>query len=271
MKKEQAFSSRFSFHTTPFTREIETKNRFQLEDNEKHLEYLRRVLEKKMSAAVVAPAGTGKTMLLRTLADSLPETRYHISYLKVTSLSKRDLCREISKALGLKQAGNYPTLVRRIQDRFSSTLEIDGRKPILIFDETQDIQADVLGILNILTNFEMDSKLVVGIILAGQPRLKELLRQARLESVARRMAHFVTLKLLSPSQHARYIKHRCIIAGCSSAPFDEDSVRTLYELTQGNLRATDYLCLKSLEVAHDYDTNCITANHVLEARSLLWP
>jgi type II secretory pathway predicted ATPase ExeA len=271
MKKELSFLSRFSFHTTPFTREIETQDRFQIEENEKHLEYLQRVLEKKMSAAIVAPAGTGKTMLLRTLTDRLPETRYHVSYLKVTSLSKRDLCREISKALELQQAGNYPTLVRRIQDRFSSTLEIEGRKPILVFDEIQDIRPEVLGLLNILTNFEMDSKLVVGILLAGQPRLKELLSQSRLESVARRMAHFVTLKLLSPVNHVRYIEHRCRVAGAGSSPFDEDSIRSLYELTQGNFRATDYLSLKSLEVAHDHDRTCVNANHVIEARSLLWP
>lgn len=271
MIKKVAFTSRFSFHRTPFTREIEIKDRFKLEENEMHLEYLRRVVEKKMSAAIVAPAGTGKTMLLRTLADSLPEARYHVSYLKITSLSKRDLCREISKALGLEEAGNYPTLVRRIQDRFTSSLESDGRKPILIFDEAQDIQADVLGLLNILTNFEMDSKLVVGVILSGQPRLKQLLQQVRLESVTRRMAHFITLKLLSKSDHALYVAHRCRIAGSASSPFDEESIHALYELTQGNLRATDYLALKSLEVAHDHDKVRVDANHVVEARGLLWP
>lgn len=271
MEKKIDFLSRFAFHTTPFTREIEIKNRFHREENEQHLEYLRRVVEKKMSAAIVAPAGTGKTMLLRTLADSLPEARYQVNYLKITSLSKRDLCREISKALGLEQAGNYPTLVRRIQDRFTSSIEGDGRKPVLIFDEAQDMQSDVLGVLNILTNFEMDSKLVVGVILAGQLRLKELLRQPRLESVSRRMAHFVTLKLLSAAEHNQYIAHRCLVAGSPSSPFDEQAVHLLHELTQGNLRATDFLALKSLEVAHDHDKERVDANHVSEARALLWP
>jgi molybdopterin-guanine dinucleotide biosynthesis protein len=46
-----------------------------------------------MSAALIAPAGAGKTALLRRLVAELPEARYQVSYVKVTSLSKRDLCR----------------------------------------------------------------------------------------------------------------------------------------------------------------------------------
>ena len=64
--------SRFGFHSLPFTREIRVADRFAHELYERPLEYLRRAMDKRMSAALIAPAGTGKTTLLRALMASLP-------------------------------------------------------------------------------------------------------------------------------------------------------------------------------------------------------
>ncbi len=268
---QQDFLSRYSLHETPFTREIAVKNRFVQENQDKQLGYLQRTIEKRMSATLIAPAGMGKTMLLRTLVDRLPETRYRAHYLKVTSLSNRDLCGEIATIVGVKKAGNYPTLVRRVQERFSSSFDTDSLKSVIIIDEAHLMRIDVLGILNILTNFDMDSRLVVSIILAGQPPLRQFLKQDTLEDVSKRMAHFGTLKLLSPSEINDYITHRCRIAGNHSSLFDKDALTAIHEIARGNLRATDYLCLKSLETAHDNDKDSVNANHVIEAREMLWP
>ena len=46
----------------------------------------------------------------------LPEARYRTHYVKVTGLSKRDMCREIACAVGASPAGTYPALVRNLQD-----------------------------------------------------------------------------------------------------------------------------------------------------------
>lgn len=72
-------------------------------------------------------------------------------------------------------AGNYPALVRRLQERFSSFVDVDGIRPVVILDETHDIRPEVLGLFRILTNFEMDNRLVVSLILAGQAPLKKML------------------------------------------------------------------------------------------------
>jgi hypothetical protein len=50
--------------------------------------------------------------------QKLPETRYRVHYVKVTSLSKRDMAREIALAADVAPAGSYPSLIRRLQERF---------------------------------------------------------------------------------------------------------------------------------------------------------
>lgn len=262
--------ARFGFHTTPFTREIAIDRRFTLPIFDDAVGALERVVDQRESAALVAPAGAGKTTVLRTLRERLPEARYDVTYVKVTSLSKRDLCREISAALGAPPAGTYPMLVRRLQERFVACAETDGRRPVLLLDEAHDIRPDVLGILRILTNFEMDSRLVVSLLLAGQPPLKQMLRRDHLEDVARRMAHLAALRLLSREETRAYVEHRATIAGATTVPFDTGAMEALYEIGRGNLRATDRLALKALEVAHDADADVADATTVTRARALLW-
>jgi type II secretory pathway predicted ATPase ExeA len=271
MAKLKDFTSRFEFHSIPFTCEIRNEDRYVNDIYETPIEHLHRTLDKRMCAALIAPAGTGKTAVLRALVSRLPEVRYRVHYVKVTNLSKRDMCREIATVCGVEHAGNYPALVKRLQDHFSTSLTIDGLRPVLILDEAHDIRPDVLAIMRILTNFDMDNRLVVSIVLTGQPPLSKLLQHPNLEAVTHRLAHCATLRLLSRTETAHYVEHRCGIAGASSCPFDAGAMQALYEIGRGNLRATDQLSLKSLEVAHEQDCDVVNSNHVVEARRLLWP
>jgi general secretion pathway protein A len=149
-------------------------------------------------------------------------------------------------------------------------MDIDGLRPVLLVDEAHDMRPDVLGILRILTNYDMDSRLVISIVLSGQSPLAKWLNHPKLEDVARRLAHLATLRLLSRSEIKPYIEHRCLIAGAADCPFDTGAIETLYELGRGNLRATDHLSLKSLEIAHDLDCDVVNSNHVTKARGMLW-
>ncbi len=271
MKKIKDFTSRFGFHGIPFTCEIRNQDRYVNDVYETPIDHLYRTLDKRMCAALIAPAGTGKTTVLRALIDRLPEARYRVHYAKVTNLSKRDMCREIATVTGIESVGTYPALVKRLQEHFSASLSIDGLRPVLIIDEAHDIRPDVLAIMRILTNFDMDNRLVVSIVLTGQPPLGKLLKHPSLEAVTQRLALCATLRTLSRSETAQYVEHRCRIAGASSCPFDDGAMQALYEIGRGNLRATDQLSLKSLETAHDRDCDAVDGNHVAEARRLLWP
>ena len=263
--------SHFGFHSMPFTCEVPIEKRFETELFSKTTDALAHTVDKRMCAALIGPAGTGKTVILRTLKDRLPEARYRLRYIKVADLSKRDMCREIASAVGTAPAGNYPALVRKLQERFLSCMNLDGQRPVIIIDEGHDMRPEVIGMIRLLTNFEMDSKLVLSVILCGQPPLRRLLQRDALTDVARRLALCVSLRPLSREETSRYIEHRINIAGAKVIPFDPGALEALYEIARGNMRATDVVALKSLELACDAGAKVVDSNHVAEARRLVIP
>jgi general secretion pathway protein A len=263
--------STFGFRKTPFTREITDEERWPLPHQNEVVDALEEAVVERMSCALIAPAGCGKTVALRALRERLPEARYQHRYVKVTGLSKRDLCKEIASVCGLTPAGSYPALVRKLQDSFVYRTSTDGIRPILVLDEAHDLRLDSLAMLRVITNFEMDSKLVLSVVLAGQPPLRTMLARAECEAIAQRLAHFATLRLLSREEARAYVEHRCTLAGAKSDPFDESAHEAIFEMSRGNLRAIDRLSLKALQLAAKAGASAVCSAHVIAARQQLWP
>jgi hypothetical protein len=107
----------FGFHAIPFTRQIATDNHLRLPFLDEALAGLLSAALASMPAPLSAPAGTGKTALLRRLRSGLAEARYHVHDVKVTGRSKRDMGREIAAACGAQPASSFPMLNRRLRPR----------------------------------------------------------------------------------------------------------------------------------------------------------
>jgi len=261
---------RFGLHTKPFTNEISVTKRMKIPFHEKEVIALKTVVEQRRSAAIIAPAGAGKSLVLRSLANQLPQARYSCRYIKVTDLSPRDLWREIAFAVGAKPAGNFPALVRSIQEHFDSSFNDNGLRQVLMIDEAHDLRPKALSLLKIMTNYDMDSRLVVSVILAGQPPLKNMIYRPGMEDVRRRLAHCGELRLLSREEAKRYIDHRIRVAGATKVPFDDSAIEAIYEMSRGNLGAIDQIAGKSLEIADQEKHEVVDSNDTLQARKELW-
>ena len=261
----------FGLNALPFTREFPINKRFKHDPAEQALAALRHTVEHRMSGVLMAPAGSGKTVVLRALVDELPEARYRCTYVKVTSLGKRDFCRELSKVIGCRSAGQYNTLVRNIQEHVSASVTGDGIRPLFLIDEAHDMAPEVLAILRILTNFDMDSRLVLSVIVAGQPRLASTLKRPELAAVTGRMAHFAILRNFGRQELADYVRHRLTLAGARQPLFTDSAQDTLFELGGGNPRATDTLAFKALHIDAAKKASVVEANDLLEARAQVLP
>lgn len=263
--------STFGCHTVPFTRELRLDSLFPLPLFDQARDGILRAIEKRSSAALIATAGSGKSTVLRATLEQLPDARYVKHYVKCTDIGKRDMCREIARVAGVPPAGSFPSLLHHLQEKFEGTLADLGRRPVLVLDEAHDLRPDVLSMLRVVTNFQMDSRLVLSVVLAGQPDLAVRLARDDQDAVARRIVHYATLRPLSRDEIARYVEHRITVAGARQSPFDAGALDAIFEIGRGNLRATDNLSLESLELAAAQKLQTVGAQHVAAARKSLWP
>jgi type II secretory pathway predicted ATPase ExeA len=241
----------FHFTSPPFTREVRIDQRIILPAMESEISALKEVVEARQSAVLVAPAGCGKTVALRALKDCLPAARYSVYYLKLSNLSARDMCRQVAQALGLIPQGQFPALAMALEERLRRGYEDQGLRQVLIFDDAQDMRTEAIRLLRLLTNFEMDSRLIVSIILSGQLALKQHILTPELEDVRQRLSYCAELRLLSREDTFAYLDHRVKIAGLATSPFTDAAKEAVFEITRGNMRAIDKLALASLKkVAH---------------------
>ena len=128
------FNAHFGLRKTPFTREVAVSEMYAHPQRDEVLACLVRAVQQRMSAGLEAPAGFGKTAMIRALQDALSDVRFHVHYVKVTGLSKRDMCREIAKSLGLAEPGTYPRLLRLVQEAVETRSLTDGVRTVIILD-----------------------------------------------------------------------------------------------------------------------------------------
>ena len=260
----------FGFRSLPFTREIAIRDSLRFGFLKEQEEALVGAAQRRMSALVVAPPGLGKSVILRQVKDRLPETQYQVRYLKVNRLSGRDLCREIAHIFRAGEAATLPKLVRLVQRRITELSSSEGVRPVIILDDAHSLREQGFELIKILTNFEMDSKLIVSFILAGHSSLKEKLFRPGMADVRQRISHCGQLRLLSREETADYIKHRLALVGCSQVPFDENAIELIYDMGKGNMRATDNIALKALGQAAGEKVDIVSTLHVTEAARELW-
>jgi type II secretory pathway predicted ATPase ExeA len=260
----------FRFVSLPFTRELKVDHRFKVDFIEAELKMLQETVEARQSAVLIGPAGSGKSVVLRGLVDSLSESRYRVIYLKLANLGARDMCKQVAIGLGLASTGNFPVLIRSLEERLQSGYNEQGMRQVLIFDDAHEMKTESLRLVRLLTNYDMDSKLVVSIILAGHTSLKKILLSSELEDVRQRLNLYSELRLLSREETKEYVNHRIKLSGTSKSPFAADAYEALFEITQGNMRAIDKMAIASLRESSSAGRSTVSASDVAAARAGQW-
>ncbi|MDB5855682.1 MAG: peptidoglycan-binding protein [Herminiimonas sp.] len=122
-----------------------------------------------------------------------------------------------------------------------------GRSSVLIIDEAQNLSADVLEQLRLLTNLETNSSKLLQIVLIGQPELRDMVSRSELRQLAQRISARYHLEPLSALETAEYVQHRLAVAGMvGPSPFSPARLRQIFRLTGGVPRRINLLCDRAL-------------------------
>ncbi|TDP72837.1 ExeA family protein [Roseateles toxinivorans] len=195
--------------------------------------------------------GAGKTTVCRCFLEQIPK-RCNVAYIFNPKLTVNELLKTVCEEYGIQH--EHPEAaaetVKQYLDPINEFLlrtHAVGQNNVLIIDEAQNLSAEVLEQLRLLTNLETNERKLLQIILIGQPELRTLLARPELEQLAQRVIARFHLQALSEPETSQYVRHRLGVAGFSGVlPFDRKALRRIFRLTGGVPRRINLLCDRAL-------------------------
>ena len=199
---------------------------------------------------VVGEVGTGKTLLCRTLLNTLsPEFR--IAYLPNPYLKPSTLLFSIADELGIKypkKAGQHEML-SRINDGLLAS-HAEGRRVAVCMDEAQAVPLQTLETLRLLTNLETEKTKLLQVVLFGQPELDKVLDDPSVRQLRQRITFSYNLKPMDRDAVEEYLRHRLTVAGYDGPRlFEPRAIDIVYQGSGGVPRLINILAHKSLMAA----------------------
>lgn len=198
------------FHITPDPRFLFYGERHREAFN--HL--LFGVKERKGFILVTGEVGAGKTTLCRAFLDELDEG-YTTALILNPCLTPYQLVRTILAEFGLQAPGNDRVRAFQTLNEFLLTELEAKRDVVLIIDEAQDLSAELLEQVRLLSNLETDTEKLLQIVLTGQPELKQKLTTPHLRQLRQRIAIEHHVDPLGPDEVGPFLAHRIEVAGGS--------------------------------------------------------
>lgn len=256
----------FGLSSKPFELLPNPRFLFMSKGHKKALSYLRYGLQERAGFTLLTgEVGSGKTTLLRDIIKNVrKETSLALIY--NTKVSGVQLLAMVNEEFGLHGEGmDKVTLLRDLNDFLIAECSA-GRSPILIIDEAQNLTADALEEVRLLSNLESDSFKLMQIIMVGQPELKDVIAKPELRQLRQRISVSCHLSPLNREEMESYIYHRLEVAGNRSAvSFQDAALKKIFDFSQGVPRLINLICDSLLLAAFVEETKEITSHLVEEA------
>jgi general secretion pathway protein A len=205
---------------------------------------------KKGFIVVTGEVGTGKTTLLRKLLRSF-ETNVHSVFIFNTYIDFPELLQVALRDLGLAPKDTTKvTLLEELNGYLIEQLK-QGHNVAMLIDEAQNLSAETLENLRLLSNLETDQEKLLQIVLMGQPELEAKLDQPKLRQLKQRVAVQCRLGPLKDDEVGPYIDFRLRTAGYEgNGLFHRDAVRQIAFYSKGIPRLINIICDNALLIAY---------------------
>jgi len=211
--------------------------------------------------------GTGKTTVVRSLLAQAPK-HAEIALILNPRMTPAEFLQAICEELGLAVPAGSERSLKDLVDLLSRHLlkaHADGKRIVLVVDEAQNLAAEVLEQVRLLTNLETETQKLLQIILIGQPELRELLGRVELRQLAQRITGRYHLDPLSNDESAAYVRHRLRVAGATREIFSNGALREVQRLAGGVPRLINIISDRALLGAFTEDRHLVSASVVRRA------
>jgi len=203
---------------------------------------------RKGFVVLTGEVGTGKTTLIHALLNDLNGSA-QTALIFSTIVSSADLLRSVCEEFGLVEPKRP---LQDIHDYLVSLNEFllesyrKGENCALIIDESQNLSAEVLESIRLLSNFETSKDKLLQILLVGQPELAVRLNSPELRQLKQRVMLRHHLRTLSLKECCEYVSNRLKVAGGDRPIFTPNALENIHTYSGGIPRIVNVLCDNAL-------------------------
>jgi type II secretory pathway predicted ATPase ExeA len=201
-------------------------------------------------ALVTGAPGCGKSATLRILAASLATQRdVTVGVISRPQANIADFYREMGELFGVElRPHNRFAGAKILRQRWQAHIQSTLRRPVLVIDEAQEMQTAVLAELRLLASTDLDSNILLTVVLAGDGRLAERLRSDEFLPLASRVRVRLPIERASPQDLQACLGHALRQAGAPTLMTTE-VIAAICDHAQGNPRALMIMAAELLEAA----------------------
>ncbi len=225
----------YGFSEKPFQLTPDPRFFYASESHDQAMAYLRYGLQQKEGFIVVTgPVGTGKSTLVRNLLNEMTGTEVVAAQLVSTNVSPLELLQMVVREFGIKVGSDSKADHIKAIETYLRTLHRRNERALLVVDEAQNLPADTLEELRMLSNFQLNHTPLFQSFLLGQEELKDVIEQPGMEQFRQRVIASCHLQPLTVDELRAYVEYRLHRVGWQGCPqIDESIYAEIHRHTEG--------------------------------------
>jgi general secretion pathway protein A len=189
-------------------------------------------------ALISGESGTGKSVALRIVAGRLSALRdVVVGVIERPQSKSSDFYRELGEIFAVKLTPlNRWGGFKALRERWKAHVASSRIRPVLLVDEAQEMTPEVLGELRILSSADFDATSLLTVVLSGDGRLLELLRQEQLVPLGTRIRTRLITEAASREELLELLSHALSKAG-NATLMTAELMDALVDHSAGNYRS----------------------------------
>jgi len=196
-------------------------------------------------SVISGETGAGKTTVLHSLLERIGDD-VSVGMISNARQSFGGLLDWVLSAFDLHKPGLTHIEMRQVFLDYLNEQQANNHTVLLMVDEAQNMAAEELEELRMLSNVNSEKGQLMQIVLAGQPVLREILAQPELKQFAERIAVDYQIDPLGLKETFAYIQHRLVTAGATKDVFTPAACQRIHRYSGGTPGLINLFCETAL-------------------------